>query len=233
MGRLKQYLSNEQDRLRFNDMKISFQLPASSFQKFKLCMRDSFSRFLKAHSSQLTARSRGFSLVEMIVAVGLFAVVMLIAVSSLLALIDANRKARTLQSVVNNLNVALDGMVRALRMGHTYHCGGADPTQGGSSCPEGDNIISFISHDGQVVVYEWDTMVNRVRVSQGGSAFSYLTAPEVDIEEMKFYVVGTTVGDENQPKVVVVMKGTASADNVKARTTFSIQSTAVQRILDL
>src|SRR3989338_2524865 len=52
--------------------------------------------------------SRGFTLVELIVSIGLFAIVMLISVGALLALTGANRKAQALQSVMNNLNVALD-----------------------------------------------------------------------------------------------------------------------------
>src|SRR3990167_630199 len=65
----------------------------------------------------------GFTLVEMIVAVALFAIVMLVSVGALLSLTAANRKAQALQSVMNNLNVALDGMVRSIRMGSNYHCG--------------------------------------------------------------------------------------------------------------
>ena len=50
---------------------------------------------------------------------------------------------------------------------------------------------------------------------------------------MKFYVIGTTRGDTVQPKVVIEVKGTAGAKTVKTTTSFSIQATAVQRILDL
>lgn len=178
--------------------------------------------------------SRGFTLVEMIVSVGLFAIVMMVAITALLALIDANRKARTLQSVVNNLNVALDGMVRSLRMGHSYRCGSTDPvTYGPNSCPEGATLMSFIGHSGDVVVYQWDSVAKRLEISRNGGAYAYLTAPEVEITEMKFYVVGTTPGDALQPKVVMVIKGVANAKTAKTQTTFSIQSTAVQRILDL
>ena len=59
----------------------------------------------------------------MIVAVGLFSLVMLVSVGALLSLTGANRKAQALQSVMNNLNIALDGMVRSIRMGSDYHCG--------------------------------------------------------------------------------------------------------------
>src|SRR3989338_5238251 len=64
--------------------------------------------------------SRGFTLVEMIVAIGLFSVVMVVCVGALLSLVNANRKAQALQSVMNNLNIALDGMARSVRMGNTY-----------------------------------------------------------------------------------------------------------------
>ena len=78
--------------------------------------------FTPYHFSVLKS-DKGFTLVEMIVAVALFAVVMLISVGTLLALVGANRKAQALQSVINNLNITLDGMVRAIRMGGNFHCG--------------------------------------------------------------------------------------------------------------
>src|SRR4051812_1208116 len=77
--------------------------------------------------------SRGFTLIEMIVAVGLFSIVMLVCVGALLSLVNANRKAQALQAVINNLNIALDGIVRNARMGYNYH--GAD---GGASCGASD-----------------------------------------------------------------------------------------------
>lgn len=178
--------------------------------------------------------SRGFTLIEMIVSVALFSIVMVVAITALLALIDANRKARALQSVVNNLNVALDGMVRSLRMGHTYRCGGTDPVNDGTnSCPSGGTLVSFIDYRGEVVVYRWDDVTHRLQVSRNGGPYLYLTAPEVDITEMQFYVSGTTLGDAYQPKVVMVIKGVADVNKTKTKTTFSIQSTAVQRVLDI
>ncbi len=177
---------------------------------------------------------RGFTLVEMIVAVALFSIVMLVSITALLSLIDANRKARTLQSVVNNLNVALDGMVRSLRMGHTYRCDDQDPIKTGSnSCPTGGDTVSFIANDGGTVTYRWDSASKRLQIARDGGTYAYLTAPEIEILEMKFYVAGTTPGDSSQPKVVMVIKGFANTGKGATQTTFSIQSTAVQRVLDI
>lgn len=184
---------------------------------------------------------RGFTLVEMIVAVALFAVVMLVSVSTLLALINANRKAQALQSVMNNLNIALDGMVRSARMGTAYHCGasGASAPLSPADCSAGDNVFAFEPYGNlltdQPWVYSYGVDANgvgRIYKSEEGQVPIAITSPEVSIEELSFYVIGTTRGDNIQPKVVVVVKGTAGLMQSN-KTTFHIQATAVQRVLDL
>jgi prepilin-type N-terminal cleavage/methylation domain-containing protein len=191
---------------------------------------------------------RGFTLIEMLVSVALFAVVMLIAGATLLSLVYANRKAQALQSVMNNLNISLDNMVRNVRMGSNYRCNsqaepnapqngdcasgaqsfyftpfGADPTNRtedigyflGGVCPSGRICITE-NENGQVVTVP-------------------ITAPEVKIQSMTFYVVGTTPGGSGgtaQPKVVFSIRGQAGAQ-LNTQTTFDIQATAVQRLLNL
>jgi prepilin-type N-terminal cleavage/methylation domain-containing protein len=188
---------------------------------------------------------RGFTLVEMIVAVALFAVVMLVSVGALLALVGANRKAQALQSVMNNLNIALDGMVRSVRMGSEYHCGAGNITTPQSCEESGDTLFAFKSFCTGVCdplnrwVYVFDTNgsycgAGRLCKSENnGTNYYAVTSPDVTIDSMKFFVIGTLRGDATQPKVVIEVKGTAGANQVKTRTTFNIQATAVQRILDL
>src|SRR3989344_5136440 len=77
-------------------------------------------RFLHCLEPRTSNLNAGFTLVEMIVAVALFAIVMVVAVAALLSLTAANRKAQAIQSVMNNLNIAVDGMVRNMRMGTNY-----------------------------------------------------------------------------------------------------------------
>ena len=185
----------------------------------------------------LSTSTAGFTLVEMIVAVALFAVVMIVAVSSLLSLVYANRKAHALQSVMNNLNIALDGMTRSIRMGSNYRCGGPSPAD--PDCLNGGQALYFEAHNGDSSestddwAYWYDTDTKRLYKSeQGGAAGVPITAPEVSIESLTFYVVGTTRRDITQPKVVIAIKGVAGTQ-ARTATTFSIQATAVQRLLDL
>lgn len=187
--------------------------------------------------------ARGFTLVEMIVAVALFAVVMLICVGALLALVAANRKAEALESVMNNLNVSLDDMVRSVRMGSNYRCGSQTPSPNGD-CQNGSNIL-YITPFGadptnrtQDWGYIFDTNgsycgVGRLCKVVGNGTPVAITSPQVAIDSLTFYVVGTTRDDTTQPKVVITVKGTAGAANIKTTSDFHIQATAVQRLLDL
>src|SRR3990167_4557212 len=153
--------------------------------------------------------SRGFTLIEMIVSTALFAVVMLVSVTTLLSLVDANRKTQALHSVMNNLNIALDSMVRALRMGSVYHCGGGEYSLA-RDCSNGDLVLAFESFGGDrgdtgdQWVYLYDATTKRIYKSEDSGQNSIaITSPSVTIDSMKFYVIGTTPGDTSQPKVVI------------------------------
>jgi prepilin-type N-terminal cleavage/methylation domain-containing protein len=190
--------------------------------------------------------SRGFTLVEMIVSVALFSIVMVVAVGALLSLTGANKKAQAIQSVMNNLNITLDGMVRNIRMGSDFRCGmGAYQGGGQGNCGDGDTIFTFTCNpdtatcgDNERWTYMFDADDNTICKAINSGSCEQIVAPEVTIEDMKFYVVGTAKGndptsDREQPKVVIVIKGTAGGQNVKTRSPFHIQATAVQRELDI
>ena len=189
--------------------------------------------------------SKGFTLIEMIVSVALFAIVMLIAGATLLSLVYANRKAEALQSVINNLNVSLDGMVRSIREGQNYRCGGESSAYG--DCTAGGSIIYFTpfgsTPDDQSSndwAYAFDSTgsycgKDRICESEYGGSWVPITSPEVQIQSLIFYVVGTNPasnGGTQQPKVIFTIKGQAGAQ-VKTVSTFDIQATAVQRVLNL
>jgi hypothetical protein len=78
-------------------------------------------------------------------------------------------------------------------------------------------------HDGRLWKSESGSTANEVPI----------TAASVTIESVTFYVFGSSRSDSVQPKVVIVLKGYAGASKATIRTTFHIQSTSVQRILDI
>jgi len=206
--------------------------------------------------SNSTTTSRGFTLVEMVVSVALFAIVMLVCVSTLLALTAANRKVHALQSVMDNLNVTLDGMVRDIRMGSVYDASAAcssNPGGGPKDCTQGGTQFSYEPYgngpSGIATVYKFDNnpgdcgqsavAAGCIVRSKNGGPFQVITSPQVQIQSLQFFLVGASKGcsvtpcDLTQPKVVIEIKGTAPVLNSAAKSTFHIQVTAVQRLLDL
>lgn len=187
---------------------------------------------------------RGFSLIEIMVSVTIFALVMLIGVGALLSLIDANRRAQAINTTINNVNAALEGMGRAIRTGVEYYCDPpAFPPSGYNNCTSGDSLafrVSTLSNTyqqyrlyQQTINGEQRGQIQR-RVSEGGGQGTWvaLTAPEIDITDFIVSVVGAAPGDGVQPRVVILIEGRAPLGNGNW-TTFKVQSSVVQRILDI
>ncbi len=78
--------------------------------------------------------NHGFTLIEMIVSLGVFSVVVTIAVGAMLMLISTNQQLQGEQSVMTNLAFALDTMTREIRTGYNYYCVSAvNESVGGSA----------------------------------------------------------------------------------------------------
>ena len=94
----------------------------------------------------------GFTLIEMIVSLGVFSVVVTIAVGALLILIAANRQLQDEQTILGNLAFALDSMTREIRTGTQYYCHSSN-----STISSGDDRIFNDSNDLDSVLADTDT----------------------------------------------------------------------------
>lgn len=175
---------------------------------------------------------RGFTLVEVLVSVGIFSVVMLIATGSVFTIVSANKKTHTLKSVMTNLNFALEDMAREMRVGSGYQCGVS-----GGDCQLGDTIFRFTSNRDLDGVGGNDTMEysfsgGRLYQRRFGTDPSpvAITAAEISITSMKFYVIGSGSSDGKQPRVLITIVGSVGVG--QSRSTFKIQTTVSQRSID-
>lgn len=75
---------------------------------------------LKAFSNKIN--KQGFTLLEMIVSLGVFSIIAVIAVGSLVRITSLNRQAQSLQSAMNNINYILESISREMRFGSTFSC---------------------------------------------------------------------------------------------------------------
>ena len=178
------------------------------------------------------------------ISLALFSVVVLVCTAALLALISVNKKAQAIQAVMNDLNVTIDGMVRNIREGSVYNCGNVAASV--LDCPTGNtSLISFAPYG----VSSTDATKRWVyrfvpptisstgyieRSKDGGANYSRLTSPEVSVTSVTFYVVGTNNIDNDQPRILIVIKGSAgNAYDAKISTQFHVEASATQRQLDL
>ena len=198
-----------------------------------------FMRYPAIHrkeNKERTGARRGFSLIELMVSVALFTIVMTISIGTLLALVNANQKAESLKSVINNLNFGLESMARTIRTGHLYYCTTSnidDPLPTGTQdCSSGEKGLVLTDDKGKRVAYRLQGTVI-VRATEDDPEWIPFTAPEVVVDGMLFYVTGTTPAPDDllQPTVTISIRGHAG---VKADTEseFHLETTVTQRLID-
>lgn len=189
--------------------------------------------------SHISRSVRGFSLIEMMVSVSIFAIVMMIGVGALLSLVDTNRRAQAINTTINNLNAALEGMSRSIRTGVSYHCGNANLTtwSGAQDCATTPGtLIAFkrsteSAPDSFVAFRLSNNRLQRKEIPEQ-SSWMNLTADEITIERFNVWVTGTQPGDAIQPIVLILIEGTAPLPGGEV-TRFHVQSSITQRILDI
>lgn len=65
---------------------------------------------------------KGFTLIEIIVALMIFSIVVVVALAALVKILDANKKAQTIQDAVVSMSFTMESMTRELRTGSAYYC---------------------------------------------------------------------------------------------------------------
>jgi prepilin-type N-terminal cleavage/methylation domain-containing protein len=164
------------------------------------------------------SRTRAFTLIEIMVSVALFAIVVMISMTAILSIVDSNKKAQSMKSVMNNLNFALETMTRSIKTG-----GGLDV----STDFDGRSIVLTTDQGGDTVLYSLGVSAGPasasiVRVVNGGEE-EPITAPEVVIEKLQF-----DSADYDQPSVTIIVKGHVKM-NERVSSDFNIQTTVTQR----
>lgn len=91
----------------------------------------------------------GFTLIEIIVSMAIFSVVAVVAAGALLKIIDANKKAQSIQASITNLNFALESMTRELRVGSKYQCGSGFVEANGATTMSTASACEFGSESGE------------------------------------------------------------------------------------
>lgn len=199
----------------------------------------------------LNVGQRGFTLLEMIVALAIFTIALFIATSTFLSVVNADRKSRGIRVATDNLNLALEDISRKIKTGYSYSCDGgatvADCTSGSHS------TLAFTDQAGTRIMYKLGSGPGTIvagtvasgcgtgyaagqgcilRSDDGGVSFITATSPEISITLLKFLVGGSAIWpDTQQPSVIVVVSGSLG-NQTATQVAFRVQTTITQRAYD-
>lgn len=180
------------------------------------------------NTNQHNFKHTGFTLIEVMVAVSVFAIILTVGIGSLLTINNAYRKSQTERVVIDNLSFTLESMAREIRTGNNYNCGGVCDSSGSST-------IKFINSDGDTITYTFDFNGGQGRIVSSdptlpGGQLALTDPSVVIIDDMKFFVVGESTDDTIQPYVIITITGTATASNQQSQ--FTLQTSVSQRLID-
>lgn len=166
-----------------------------------------------------TNKQNGFTLIEMIVSLAIFAVVVTTAVGALLAVVATNRQLQSEQSIMTNLTFALDSMTREMRTGFSYYCasdssdsgifsdsgtahGAMDTYNSVQDCDSSSNDdfrgVSFVEGGHSItgsgaerILYFFDKGGKVLKRKVGDNTAQSIVSSELEIIEAQFIVTGS------------------------------------------
>src|SRR3989338_3109725 len=164
----------------------------------------------------------GFTLIELIVALGVFMMVMTITLSAFLNIMDIQKKTEAFRKVNDNLNFAMEAMMREIREGKGYSaadCSGAD--------------FCFTNKDGKAVKYQLNGGGYMERKEEADE-WLRMTSDGIKITRLSFFVSGgkTYSSGERQQPLVTISIGGESGEKEKLKSKLDLQATVSQRKLD-
>jgi len=182
-------------------------------------------------SKELTRRPQGgYTLIELMVSMTIFALVMVAATAAYLSFIAYNRQAESTASVMNSLSYSLDSMTREIRSGSNYQVTAT--------------TITFANQSDCIVTYQLASSAITRTVAQNSSgscpasdlvvASPITDSPSVVVKNLRIVLRGAVSG--YQPIVIIAINGYATVPNTGSNPVqipFQIETAATERLPDL
>lgn len=168
----------------------------------------------------------GFTLIEIMVAIGVFAIVMALVSGAYLIMINANRRAQSVTTGTNNLSYALENMTRNIRTGTHYQYNGVS-----INCSNTSTFI-FTDVNGNMVQFFLSGSVLKEKI--GADSYDLTDSSLVTITDLKFYSKGCDPeSNDEQASVVIVISGSVPTGPASAPEPFTIETSSSMRGSDI
>ncbi len=204
---------------------------------------------------------KGFSLVEILVVLGLFSSIATLSLGSLFNAQSVNRRLQETQAILDNVNLSTQTVTRDIRFGTDFYAttslpyGNDAPPYTRRNCPQSSptacTILIFTPSDSKdyrdrVAYYIKNGVLYKTTYPYGSSSSTeQMTSSDVTIKSLFFYLegaqtsLGDTLYDDNgaidykQPLITFLLSGiTKPAGGAMASTTFDFETNISPRELD-
>lgn len=193
----------------------------------------------------------GFTMFEMMVAIGIFSVVVSLASGSAFLFHRVHRKAINSQNVLDNIRFAMDSMAREIRTGDKFcrstlpnECieagseqppADADPGNFTADCAWEDGGCSqfafreALAVDPDTIAYKLENNAIQKRVGTG--PWQYITDPQRTVSHLRFLVSGIGVPEEQERVTIIIEVDASSSSRPGEDSTLLLQTTVTKRKL--
>jgi len=168
-------------------------------------------------------KSKGFTLVELLVAMTIFIAVISVVVVIFTRALEVQRRTFALQDVQDNARYALEAIAREIRM--------ADVVTGEGGYEE----LDIINYKGEEVKFKWflDEAQKQLKVKRGDNPYNPLTSEDVELTNLQFYVRKCTIAPpiiDIQPRVTISMGLRSANPHYQEATEIHMETTISTRI---
>lgn len=177
--------------------------------------------------------SKGLTLIELVVAVGIFTTVVAAISGLFFSSIQASRHANATQNVVDEGRYVFEVMAKEIRNA----CVGTLclVQLSNINAPPDTSTIQFTDANNVDIQYKLfsDPSGNRIQKSIGGGAFTDITSSQISITSLTFIISGMVATDNKQPKVTIAMTlANNRGSKAESQSSITLQTTVSQRLLD-
>jgi type II secretory pathway pseudopilin PulG len=170
-------------------------------------------------------RQKGFTIIEAVVATGVFAVVVSAGLGVYMATIRLDAKTRAERTVQQNARFILDFLSKEIRNGTINYAG-----------TNNAYTLSLINQMNELEVVQWDSQTNSINLTKSGIGSTTLNSDTVRVTRLNFYLNPTTdpftppYTVHVQPHVTVVMRiealgtGPNNSASIDLQTTFAVRN---------
>jgi prepilin-type N-terminal cleavage/methylation domain-containing protein len=178
-----------------------------------------FEFFTFSPSHLLTSR-RGFTLIELLVSIGLFSVVVSIAVGGFVHALRTQRQAQLLLAANSNASAALEIMAREIRTGQNFKQSSA-------------SALTFTNANGKTVTYHLGSSGAIEKDENRLGEFQPITSSNVAVSNLSFLVQGVGAGDGYPPRITISFAVSPnSTDSAVSGSKVNLATTVSARLTD-